>query len=148
MGFITKKENLSDDQRKFFIHNRYVEYEFKMDNGEIGVAEYYECRELKKSDDDMYEGRKSNTYPLMYGNGLILRMIQPEDVFMDEKHNWCISREEVPFFHVDVTLANAGSSVTDLWTDNLMEAVDYFDKLEKFFQLTPKPAVDLRKETK
>ena len=141
MGKFLKAEPLTKEQRKFFIHNRYIEYDFEKDNGEIGVAEYYECRILKESDDDMYKGRKSTTYPLMYGNSLILRVIAPEDVFMDEESQYCISRDSVPFYHVSVTLANGGYSTTDLWTANLMDAVNYYDKLEKFFQLTPKPAI-------
>lgn len=146
MKYITKKIPLTKEQRKMYVKERYVEYPVKLEDGKEGIAESYSARILKESNDDMYEGRKSSTYPLMYGNGLTLTLIGPDDVFMDENHNYCISQESVPFFHVNVTLSNAGFGVTDLWTDNLMEAVDYYDKLEKFFQLTPKPGVDLERK--
>lgn len=146
MKYITRKTPLSDEQRKMYVKERYVEYPVKLEDGKEGIAEAYEARILKQSDDDMYKNRHSSTYPLMYGNGLCLTIIGPDDVFMDERHEYCISRENVPFYHVDVTLSNAGYGVTDLWTDNLLEAIDYYDKLEKFFQLTPKPAVDLEKK--
>ena len=148
MKYITKKLPLTKEQRKIYVKDRYVEYTVKDEQGKDRVAESYPARILKQSDDDMYEHRHSSTYPLMYGNGLCLTLIGPDDVFMDEHHDYCISQELVPFYHVDVTLSNAGFGVTDLWTDDLVEAIDYYDKLEKFFHLTPKPAVDLEKKKK
>lgn len=146
MKYITKKIPLTKEQRKMYLKDRYVEYPVKDKEGKDRIAEAYSAKILKQSDDDLYKNRHSSTYPLMYGNGLCLTLIGPEDVFMDESYNYCISQENVPFYHVDVTLSNSGFTTTDLWTDNLLEAIDYYDKLEKFFQLTPKPAVDLEKK--
>lgn len=141
MEYIQKKEELTREQRKFFLKSRYIEYSFKDKNGEERVAEYFESLTLKSSDDSMYEGRKSNKPALMYGNSVELIQIAPDDVFADEHHNYCINRENKIFYHVWVMLGNRGFYDTDLWTTNFLEAIEYFSKLENFFELTPKPAV-------
>lgn len=141
MEYIQKKEELNKEQRKFFLKNRYVEYPFKDENGEERVAEYYECLTLKSSDDSMYEGRKSNKPALMYENSVELIQIAPDDVFADEHYNYCINREDKIFYYVRVMLGSRGFYDTDLWTTNFLEAIEYFSKLENFFELTPKPAV-------
>jgi hypothetical protein len=141
MKYITKKIPLTKEQRKMYIKEKYVEYPIKDKEGKDIIAEAYSSRILKRSNDEM--NKNINSIKLMYGNGLCLTLIGPDDVFKDEKFEYCISKEEVPFYHVDVFLANAGFTVTDLWTDNLLEAIDYYDKLEKFFQLNPIPATDL-----
>lgn len=141
MKYITKKIPLTEEQRKMYVKEKYIEYPIKDEKGKDRVAEAYSSRILKRSNDD--RNKNINSIKLMYGNGLCLTLIGPDDVFQDEKFKYCISKEEVPFYHVDVFLANAGFTVTDLWTDNLLEAIDYYDKLEKFFQLNPIPATDL-----
>ena len=141
MKYITKKIPLTKEQRKMYIKEKYVEYPIKDKEGKDIIAEAYSSRILKRSNDEM--NKNINSIKLMYGNGLCLTLIGPDDVFKDEKFEYCISKEEVPFYHVDVFLANAGFVATDLWTDNLLEAIDYYDKLEKFFQLNPLSATDL-----
>lgn len=141
MKYITKKIPLTEEQRKMYVKEKYIEYPIKDEEGKDRVAEAYSSRILKRSNDD--KNKNINSIKLMYGNSLCLTLIGPDDVFQDEKFKYCISKEEVPFYHVDVFLANAGFTVTDLWTDNLLEAIDYYDKLEKFFQLNPLPATDL-----
>jgi len=143
MKYITKKVPLTKEQRKMYIKEKYVEYPIKDEEGKDRIAEAYSSRILKRSNDE--QNKNINNVKLMYGNGLCLTIIGPDDVFQDEKFEYCISKEEVPFYHVDVFLANEGFTVTDLWTDNLLEAIDYYDKLEKFFQLNPLPATDLGK---
>lgn len=143
MKYITKKIPLTKEQRKMYIKEKYVEYPIKDEEGKDRIEEAYSSRILKRSDDDMNSSKNIFSTKLMYGNSLCLTLIGPDDVFKDEKFDYCISKEEVPFYHVDVILANAGFTVTDLWTDNLLEAIDYYDKLEKFFQLNPIPATDL-----
>lgn len=145
MKYITKKIPLTKEQRKMYIKEKYVEYPIKDEEGKDRVAEAYPSRILKRSNDDMNSSKNIFSTKLMYGNGLCLTLIGPDDVFKDEKFEYCISQEEVPFYHVDVFLANAGFTVTDLWTDNLLEAIDYYDKLEKFFLLNPIPATDLER---
>lgn len=141
MKYITKKIPLTKEQRKMYIKEKYVEYPIKDKEGKDIIVEAYSSRILKRSNDEM--NKNINSIKLMYGNGLCLTLIGPDDVFKDEKFEYCISKEEVPFYHVDVFLANEGFVATDLWTDNLLEAIDYYDKLEKFFQLNPLPATDL-----
>lgn len=127
-----KKVKLSDEERKQFIREGFVP------NPEPKQEDFWGAQIIKSSDDSEYEKRIKKNTPLMRGNGITMIQIGPDQIF-HSGIDYYRSLEKLPIYYVQVYLANVGYPSNDLFTTQIEVAIDYYEKLEKFFEMNPIP---------
>lgn len=129
---VVKGTELTKEQRVQFNKEHYVDCTIPKHD------DYYGAEIIRYSSDDLTEARECIKHysPLLRGNSVTLTQILPESIF-HRNGGMFISNETQPVYYVQVFLANTSCEVNNICTFDLVEAIDYCDKLEKFFHLNP-----------